>query len=257
MQNKETSEGAVEASGVSAATMSLDLSKLDIRSQRVGEQLTAYFERLIAFGELKPGGKLPPEREIAQSLGVSRASVRDAMQELAHKGLIERRSGRGTIVLDSKGFGGSLYGAMDRSERSVAQAVDLRQAIEPAIAAAAAQRVTRANLLQLEAALDAAHAHLPPTESMQRDYEFHLLIAQATQNPLLVTLITTTEEWLSDARRASHSTKAGRAVSVAGHRRIYEAIAANNAEAARLAMMTHLNEVAVYMADPRSTPKRS
>ncbi|PEG36802.1 GntR family transcriptional regulator [Mycolicibacterium agri] len=235
--------------------MSLDLSELDIRSQRVGEKLTAYFERLIALGELKPGGKLPPERQIAQSLGVSRASVRDAMQELAHKGLIERRTGRGTIVLDSQGFGGSLYGAMDRSERSVAQVVDLRQAIEPAIAAAAAQRATPANLLQLKTVLDTSHAHLPPTKSMQQDYEFHLLIAQATQNPLLVTLITTTEEWLSDARRASHSTKAGRAVSVAGHRRIYEAIAAKNAEAARLAMMTHLNEVAVYMSERRNARK--
>lgn len=227
----------------------VDLSGLEIRSLRVGDEVSAYLERLIALGELSPGDKIPAERQIAETLGVSRASVRDAMQELAHKGLVERRRGRGTVVLDSRAAGGKLYGAMAEAERTVAQAIDLRQSIEPAVAERAALRATPSSLLQLERVLAAAHAHLPTDESLRRDYEFHLLVAQATQNPLLVTLITTTEEWLRDIRRTSHSTRAGRAASVAGHGRIYQAVAASDPEAARVAMIDHLTEVSKYMKE--------
>lgn len=214
---------------------------------RVGDEVSAYLERQIALGELAPGQKIPPEREIAETLGVSRNSVRDAMQELAHKGLVERRRGRGTVVLDSGAGASRLYGAMEETERTVAQAIDLRQAIEPAIAERAAIRATPASLLQLERVLGASHPGLSSSESVRRDYEFHLLIAQAAQNPLLAMLITTTEEWLGDVRRSSHSTRAGRSAAVAGHRRIYQAVAVNDPDAARMAMIEHLNEVSRFM----------
>lgn len=230
----------------------VDLSALRITKVRVGDEVSAYLERQIALGELAPGQKIPPEREIADTLGVSRSSVRDAMQELAHKGLVERRRGRGTVVLDSRAGTSRLYGAMEEAERSVAQAIDLRQAIEPAIAERAAMRATPASLLQLKRALDASHPGLSSSEAVRHDYEFHLLIAQAAQNPLLAMLITTTEEWLGDVRRTSHSTRAGRSAAVAGHRRIYDAIAANDPAAARTAMVDHLTEVSRFMTPPQA-----
>lgn len=227
----------------------VDLSGLQIANWRVGDKVSAYLERLIALGELSPGDKIPPERRIAETLGVSRGSVRDAMQELAHKGLVDRRPGRGTIVLDSRAAGDKLYGPLAEAERTVAQVTDLRQAIEPAVAERAATRATPGNLLQLERVLSASHAKLSPAESARRDYEFHLLVAQTAQNPLLAALITMSEDWLADSRRTSHATQAGRAASVAGHHKIYQAIASRDPEAARVAMSEHLAEVSRFMTE--------
>jgi GntR family transcriptional repressor for pyruvate dehydrogenase complex len=234
----------------------VDLSGLQIENRRVGDKVSAYLERLIALGELSPGDKIPAERSIAETLGVSRGSVRDAMQELAHKGLVERRPGRGTVVLDSRAAGDSLYGPLTEAERTAAQVTDLRQAIEPAVAERAASRATPANLLQLERVLAASHARLTPGESVRLDYEFHLLVAQSAQNPLLVALITTTEEWLADSRRTSHATQAGRAASVAGHHKIYQAIAASDPQAARGAMSEHLAEVSKFVTKHTSRHAR-
>ncbi|GAB3600633.1 FadR/GntR family transcriptional regulator [Microbacterium tumbae] len=204
--------------------------------------LAAHFEKLIATGELAPGSRLPPERELAASFRVSRSSLREAMHELESKHLIERAPGRGTRVLHAAERP-EQFAALSAEQAEQSHAAELRGIIEPSIASLAAVRATPANILQLHDVLDRSHESLLQAESLRLDLEFHLLLAQAAQNPLLSALQSMTSEWTSDVRQHSHSTRHGRRVSVEGHRAIFEAVQAHDADAASTAMAAHLADV--------------
>lgn len=225
------------------------------RAENVSVVLAAHFERLIAIGDLPPGSKLPSERELAASLSVSRSSLREAMHELESKHLISRTQGRGTIVLPPTGGVGDLF-AMSAEGTELEHAAELRLIIEPSMADLAAHRATPANLLQLHDVLDKSHENLPQAESLRLDVEFHLLLAQAAQNPLLSALHSMTSDWTAELRKHSHATKGGRRASVRGHRAIFEAVQAHDGPAARLAMEDHLREVRELIAGMSTAQSR-
>jgi GntR family transcriptional repressor for pyruvate dehydrogenase complex len=212
------------------------------RSPSIAVTLAAHLERLIATGELAPGARLPGERELAASLAVSRASLREAMYELEQKHLVERTPGRGTIVVEPSEQERVLR---ELSIPSAEQdnAAELRQILEPSIAVLAAQRATSADLLQLHDVLDASSGDLRPARSLELDLEFHLLLSRAAGNPLLTALHGLMSEWTMPVRELSHRRRTGRSESVAGHRAIYAAVAAHDTDAARAAMDEHLSNV--------------
>lgn len=215
------------------------------RSPTISVTLAAHLERLIATGELAPGQRLPGERELAEQLSVSRATLREAMFELESKHLIERRPGRGTVVVEASAAQRDLHELVtdDAGGTANADAAELRLIVEPSVAGLAARRATPANLLQLQDVLDASVGPLTAARSVEVDLEFHLLLAQAARNPLLTTLHGRMAEWTMPVRRRSHATKAGRASSLAGHRAIYAAVAAHDAQAATAAMHAHLTDI--------------
>ncbi len=221
------------------------------RVESVPVNLVAHLERLIVTGQLAAGSRLPSERALATSMSVSRSTLREAMHELETKGLIERTRGRGTIVLATDLR--SQFGALI-SERNSQQshAAELRVTIEPPIAALAAQRATRANLLQMRDALERSHEGLTPSESLELDVEFHQLVAHAARNPLLATLQALASEWVAGVRQQSHITTESRRSSREGHEAIYAAIAARDPELAKAAMEEHLRVVEhlIATADP-------
>lgn len=220
------------------------------RSPTIAVTLTAHLERLIATGELAPGQRLPGERELAAQLAVSRATLREAMYELEAKRLIERRPGRGTVVVDASAEQLDLQELAHLSSGSAtADAGELRSVVEPSVAALAARRATPANLLQLQDVLDASAGPLTAARSVELDLEFHLLLAQAARNPLLTTLHGLMSEWTLTVRRRSHATKAGRTHSIEGHRAIYAAVAAHDADAAHAAMHAHLHDIHTLLED--------
>lgn len=224
--------------------MDVDWSAGDLRPRSVSGEVAIFLEQQIRSGELAPGDKLPPERELAVRLGVSRTSVRQAMQELTLKGLTDRKPGRGTVVVSRESpLEMSLLSAISAQDRSLREVTDLRQAIETTVAERAAARATKSDLANLAANLDRAHEKLSPDESLRLDEEFHRLVARATQNPLLVTLIDATGNWIVDIRRQSHLTAKGRRASLAGHHRILKAIVEGDAGAARTSMAEHVAEV--------------
>lgn len=230
--------------------MNVDWSAGDLRPRSVSGGVASLLEQQIRSGELAQGDKLPPERELAARLGVSRTSVRQAMQELTLKGLTDRKPGRGTVVVSRESpLEVSLLSAISSQDRSLRQVTDLRQAIETTVAERAAVRATKSDLANLGASLDQAHEDLTPDESMRLDEDFHRLVARATQNPLLVTLIDATSAWLGDIRRQSHVTAEGRRASLDGHRRILKAIVEGDAGAARTAMTEHVAEVSRVIHD--------
>ncbi|WP_128377134.1 FadR/GntR family transcriptional regulator [Streptomyces cavernae] len=223
--------------------MTASIPPLLRRSRSVSAEVAAHLEKLITSGQLRAGDRLPPERELAAGLNVSRASLREAMFELESKKLIERHQGRGSVVADISQEAAQLYENLSELDVEIANATELRELVEPRIARLAALRAADSNLLSLEEVLLRSHESLAPEESLKLDVDFHTLLAHAAQNPLLVTLCTMTTEWTKKTRELSHQTLLGRRVSVSGHHTIYEAISARDADMAAAAMERHLREI--------------
>lgn len=244
-----TAPGTPLPAHLGAAVPLASVPPMPRRARSISIELAAHVERLIATGVLRPGERLPPERELAASLSVSRSTLREAMHELEAKHLVERRTGRGTIVAEQNESVTELYaGLATDADVTLDDATELRLIVEPRIAAAAAVRASPSNFVQLEDVL--ARSALDPTAelSLELDVEFHLLLAHAARNPLLVAVYTMTSRWTESLRRHSHATPEGRLRSLEGHRAIYRAVAARDAEAAATAMDEHLSEIREVIA---------
>jgi Transcriptional regulators len=211
----------------------------DVRSMSV--MVVAHLERMIATGELEAGSRLPPERELAATLQVARSTLREALHELESKHLIQRTRGRGTVVAIPSPEIAEL-GALPFDEGQVTHADELRRVIEPSIAGLAAIRATPANLVEIANVLDRASED-DAAQSLSADMEFHLLLAQAAQNPLLSSLQTMASGWTQPVRLLSHASLNGRLASIRGHRSIYAAVRRRDEHGAFQAMELHLREV--------------
>lgn len=206
-------------------------------------ELAAHFAQLITGGTLGAGERLPSERDLADQMGVSRATIRQAMFELEGKNLVTRRHGSGSVVNDIGADAAELKDGLSGADIELANATELRDIVEPRIARFAALRATDSNLLQLDRVLDRTNPNLDVEESVRLDREFHLLLAHAAQNPLLVTLCEMTSEWTLPMRARSHATRADRQSSIDGHARILRCVEAHDAPGAESAMEQHLQDV--------------
>jgi DNA-binding FadR family transcriptional regulator len=215
-----------------------------VTDHRLPDTVAARLEALIDSGEIVAGDQLPPERELAALFNVSRASMREALNQLMLKGLISRTPGRGTIVLDRTSEQETAFRPLGRLGADVPDALDFRSVIEPAVAAHAARRATRADLLRLEEVARFMEHEESSTTFARLDQQFHELIARACHNPLLVALNTAATGWMAATRKVALQTPERREISRRGHRKIYRAIAASDPEAAAAAMAAHINDVA-------------
>ncbi len=212
---------------------------------------------MIVSGELEPGRKLPPERELAQLLGVSRGLVREAIHELALKGLVSRRQGRGTEVRGPyrSEFTGAIIGYLTQNAREVAELLDFREALEPPIAARAAERATAADIRRLNRISADLEAEDDPGKAADLDARFHHAIALATRNHVLVMLVETSLEVLNQTRRRNMQTPARLEMSRRAHRAILAAIEAGDPDAAGRAMTDHIREVAALVMGADRPPQ--
>ncbi|GAB2517755.1 FadR/GntR family transcriptional regulator [Nocardia heshunensis] len=223
--------------------MTASIPPLRRRVGSVSAEVAAHLEGLITSGELRAGDRLPPERELAAAMNVSRSSLRQAMFELESKKLIERRQGRGSTVTEAARHAGNLADGLGELDIELGYALELRDLVEPRIAQLAALRAVDSNLLALERVLVRSSETLTPAASLRLDIEFHTLLAHAAQNPLLVTLCAMTTEWTRNTRTLSHRTRPGRRLSLDGHHRIYAAVTGHDGPGAAAAMQQHLREV--------------
>lgn len=217
------------------------------RAATMSAEVAAYLEREIASRGLKPGDKLPPERELAAQLSVSRVTVRTALQELESKHLVERTRGRGTVVSQPPAPVSELYARLAGVGQAQQDVAELRGSLEPLVAELAAARASAADLIQLQDVLGASSEHLSPEEALRLDIQFHTLLAQAGRNQLMASVLTLTSSWTSDVRLRSHSTAEGRRCSIEGHRHILDAVLARDATGAGIAMRDHLADVAALI----------
>ena len=232
----------------------LDWSQLVVHPSHLPDALSSMLEQVLLRGQLPVGARLPSERDLATQLGVSRASVREAIHELLLKGLVARRPGRGTVVVDAdgRGLGDSLLGVMLPASRDLRTILDFREAIEPPIAGRAALRATPADIRNLTAGLaDMEKAHAP-ADYAALDRRFHYLVARATHNPLLSRLVEVTAEWMESIRTESLQGPRRQSASLAGHRAILAAIVRHDAAAAAAANVEHVRQIGSIVTDPRA-----
>ncbi len=207
-------------------------------------QVVNHVRNLVASGELKPGDRLPPERELARLLQISRSSLRAGIGFLAAMGVLKSRHGAGTFVasgppaLDSSSLTvlGALHGFLPW------QMFEARLTLEASVAALAAERATNDHLAELAEEVAEMYASMDdPQEYLIHDVRFHRTIARASGNPILGALMETITANLYETRRATVDNSSDMKESAEMHRDIYRAIRSRNPEAARRAMEKHLN----------------
>lgn len=211
--------------------------------------MAAQIEEMVVSGRLVQGRRLPSERRLAELLGVSRGSVREAITELEVKGLVTRRPGSGTHVQVPAHslFTGPIVSGAILSDRETTELWDLREAIEPAVAARAAERRTDADIEQLRKLAGAYAATRGDVEQrIALDASFHQAISAATRNSLLSGLVERFMHGLDATRRASMQSESRWRMSREAHERIVEAIAAGDPDAAEREMLQHVRAAAAF-----------
>lgn len=224
------------------------------------DRLSVDLERLILDGELAPGDRLPPERNLAEMLGVSRVSIREALRELENRGLIDRKPGRGTIVLspgERSSIAESIETAVNAVDPEIGHIMELRAIIEPPIARLTAGRARPRDVEQLRELVEAMEKDVTKERYAELDRAFHQSIAQYTHNPLLELINEQIAQQIAPSRAKRYQTRERRQASSAAHRRIFEAIADGNAELAEIEARAHIVDIGQQIAQARDDSKHS
>ncbi len=220
-----------------------------IKSPKISDAIVEQLESLILEGTLKPGEKLPPERELAQRLDVSRPSLREALQKLETLGLVETRQGGGSYVAAvlAPTLTDPLVNLFQRHPETVYDLLEFRQALEGIAAYYASTRATEADreILQRRfAAMEESHRRQDPVAEAVADADLHLSIAEAAHNVVLLHIMRGLFDLLRrgivSSRERLYTKEGVREVLLRQHRALYQALMAGHAEAARAAAHDHL-----------------
>lgn len=217
-----------------------------VRRSRLYEQVVERLRRHIDVEGLRPGDRLLSEREMAERLGVSRTSVRQALTALEVMGLVEIRHGDGVFLTHPpEAVLPPLATALADEHEQLPAVMEVRQAIEAQTARLAAQRRTEDDVATLAEALDRMQDAIDAGEDpADADSAFHDGIVAAARNPLLAGLWEQMGGPVDKTRRASLARPGRPRASLAAHRRIFAAIAEGDPDAAAKAMLDHLAVVA-------------
>jgi GntR family transcriptional regulator, transcriptional repressor for pyruvate dehydrogenase complex len=200
----------------------------------------------IRLGVLVEGDRLPPERELAVTMGVSRSSLREALRALAMLGVADMRHGDGTYLTDLKpdSLMRSVGLVLAMSDSGLQELFEARKLVEPGLAQLAAERISDAGAAELHRCAEAsADALKDPEAFMWADIELHAKIAQAARNAVLERLLESIAGMGIASRRRTGRLAPVREQSAHDHREIAAAIAAHDGAAAYAAMLQHLENV--------------
>lgn len=228
------------------------------RDERLADKVAAALQDAIVSGRLMPGDRLPPERVLGESFGVSRTVIREAVRSLAAKGMIDIHSGSGSRVT-SVGASAvsesmSLYLSVAGGTIDYAKVHEVRSLIEVQAAAMAALRGDREDIETIRRAhLEMARAGDDVDGIARCDLEFHRMVAQATHNELFLMMLDSMNDPLLAIRRVTLTLPGRPARASAAHEQILRGIEAHDVEAARAAMHEHLVESKLVLETaPRS-----
>ena len=235
------------------ATHSEDTNKMEsvdkltiVNRTKLPEQIVAQIEGLIENGHLKVGDQLPPERKLADIFKVSRHSVREAIRILEQKQILKSRTGSGTFVVteDESTLVEFLTGSLRRKKSKLFEIFQFRRMLEPQIAALAAQNATPESIGKIENTQQAYQAVRDDPKSLkEKDQLFHLALARATGNTVLLQIMERLTDVLGESRVELSQSFTRHKVSLKGHARIVAAIRRRDVDAAHQAMNTHLDEI--------------
>lgn len=222
-----------------------------IRRSKLYEEVAERLQQWV-LNDMKPGDKLPPERELAERFGVGRSSIRDAVRSLQAVGLVEPRQGHGTVVCEVSDHSivSPLTSVLMQKRKLVAELLDVRKIIEPGIAARAARHATPEQVSEIEGILERQAEKVSRGESaIAEDSEFHDCLAIAADNSVVLRVLDVLMDLLQKSREQSLQAKGRPARSLAGHRRIVAAIKRNDATTAEAAMRQHLEEIETIIVE--------
>ncbi len=217
-----------------------------LKKSALSENIVDQLLSLIRERELHPGDKLPPERELALQLHVSRPSLREALRALAIMNVIEIRQGDGTYVtsLEPNLLMAHLDFVFALTDTTFLELFEARRILEPGIAALAAMHITAEELAMLERcyarSLEDAH---DLERFVEDDLELHEIIAKAAKNTILQRFMTSVSQLGKVSRQRTVELPGIPEQSVRDHRAIINALKEHNPAAASQAMLLHLNNV--------------
>ena len=240
-----------------------------VRQRRLSDDIVEQLEGMILEGTLKSGERLPAERALAERFGVSRPSLREAIQKLAAKGLLVSRQGGGNYVVDSLGstFSDPLLHLLESNPEAQRDLLEFRQTLEASCAYYAALRATEVDRERLTAAFEALQDCYARADEVSRveegaaDARFHLAIAEASHNAVLLHTI----RGLFDLLKRNVVTNTGgmyqqrtetRDMLINQHRDLYLAIIEGRAEQAREVSTRHLLYVQEVLEEVRQEVQR-
>ena len=222
-----------------------------IKTQKLYKQIVKQFVEMIKRGEFQAGQKLPSERLLSQKLDVSRASLREALIALHMMGVVEIKPHQGTYISDKNVppiLKEVTYVNLGESPFLILQA---RKAIEPNIAAIAAINRDQKSLKEIEEILVYVERRVSKNKIDAKDYNdhdcaFHLAVAKATQNPILIGMgyiinnLMKQELWMTLIKNTLNSTQLSQQAGLNGHEEVYKAIRLRKSQVASAAMKAHL-----------------
>lgn len=205
-------------------------------------ELTRKLLGYLMTGDLRPGQKIPPERALAEALGVGRASVRSSIKSLALLGLLEQRQGDGTYLSrrESDLLPEVIEWGLLLGQRNVDDLLELRETMEVALAGMAAERRTSEQLDELRALIDKMENASSHRDYVAADIEFHLAIARASGNAAMANILSSVQSLLRVWATRVIDTAGETTTSLAVHTPVLDAITRQDADAAREAMGAHM-----------------
>ena len=219
----------------------------EIAPVRLYESVIEQIMELIKNNELKPGDKLPPERELAEKLSISRGSLRQAFRVLESKGLIKSKPGGGRFVREIKNnaHNNTENIILSLEKSSILELLEAREMFEVKIAEITAQRAAPEDIESIEKALRKMNKEegIQDDEKTESDTEFHLAIASASHNFVFVNIIKLHLDLLRDTREKTQQIPGRRKERWREHQAILQAIKEHNVKKAGKAMLKHLRNI--------------
>ncbi len=231
-----------------------------VQPEKISQTVVRQIEQLILRGILKPGERLPSERELSERLGVSRPSLREALAELQSSGLLTSRAGAGVFVGDVLGsaFSETLVRLFANHDEAVFDYITFRRDMEGLAAERAATMGTDTDLKVIDTIfkkMESAHTKRNPTEEAGLDADFHLSIIEASHNVIMLHMMRSMYQLLREGvfynRQIMFKQRTTRDQLLDQHRVINDALQARDAAAARAGVEAHLSfvEDALFQQD--------
>ena len=217
-----------------------------VKRQRVSDEIASQVRALISEGVLKPGDRLPPERELIREFGVSRPSLREALKSLVAQGFLEVKQGDRTFVksITSEKLQDPLSLLLKADTQKIFDLIEVRKAMEAWGAFHAAQRGSEEDIKQLEEIIGEMKAALDEGKSWEKqDADFHLAMAQATHNTIQTHIMSTIYDLLRESVAKVFRDQAKAKKLFNQHYRIFSAIKNRSPDKARERVLEHLNYV--------------
>lgn len=224
---------------------------ISVRSNKISEHIIEQIRRAIFEGKLKPGDKLPPEKELIKNFRVSKATLREALRSLEILGFLEMRKGvsGGAFVteVDMRKARDSFTNFLLFKNLSLSNLSEVRLILEPYVAEKAALAITEEDLKKLEKLNKECEYIIKnniPIESRKNEIDYHRIIGSVTGNPILVFILDFVENLLIDTKEILQPDREFSQRVLNAHKRIYRALSERNPKKAREEMVKHVREVA-------------